>query len=55
MALNWTRAKPLKPSDAARPVGAVVAGAWTHTKRQPARVMSPEERAAFLASRPDLR
>lgn len=54
MGMNWTRAKPPKPRDAARPVGAVVAGAWSHTKRQPVRVMSPEERAAFLASRPDL-
>lgn len=49
--LRWDRAHT-RPTVSPDPEP--VAGAWTHIKREPVRVLSPDERAAFIASRPDL-
>lgn len=54
MSMNWNRAKASKPSDAAFPDDRTKLGAWTHVPRQPVRVLSDEEKRAFLANRPDL-
>jgi hypothetical protein len=51
---NWNRAKPHKPTEEARPLERVTAGAWSHVPREPVRTLTPAERAAFLATRPDL-
>lgn len=32
----------------------MTSGPWTHIKPEPVKVMTAEEKAAFLASRPDL-
>lgn len=48
---QWDRARP-KPTAAPEPEP--VAGAWTHISREPVYVFSQDEKAAFLASRPDL-
>jgi hypothetical protein len=54
MAMNWDRAKARKPGDAAHPLDKATPGAWTHVPREPVRVMTDDEKRAFLASRPDL-
>jgi hypothetical protein len=51
---NWSRAKPQKPTEAARPLDEGRAGPWSHVPREPVRVLSEAEKRAFLASRPDL-
>lgn len=55
MAMNWARAKARKPSETAFPTDSKpIPGAWTHVPRAPVRVMTDDEKRAFLASRPDL-
>lgn len=51
---DWNRAKTRKPSDQAFPIEDDVRGAWTHKPRAPVKVLTEAEKAAFLASRPDL-
>lgn len=51
---DWNRARPNKPSEQAFPVDEDTKGAWTHTPRAPVKVLTDAEKAAFLASRPDL-
>lgn len=55
MSMNWNRAKARKPSEAAFPKDdKPIPGAWNHTPRAPVRVLTDDEKRAFLASRPDL-
>lgn len=54
MAMNWDKAKARKPGEAAFPTDKTAPGAWTHIPREPVRVMTDDEKRAFLASRPDL-
>ena len=54
MAMNWNRANARKPGEAAFPTDKAAPGAWTHIPREPVRVMTDDEKRAFLASRPDL-
>lgn len=50
--LNWQRGRFAgMPTEEVRPTKKVGAGCWSHVKREPVRVYTPEEREAFEALR----